>query len=115
MPLDELIADKIPIVSRESALKISRTTLFNTLGFVGGTVVGVAVGSVLQNIFRDEFNSSAKYTREQQAIYSLVLLASWALPAKLHSKIPTRVLLDFAPGYAVGAYFGTGLSNYLTN
>ena len=115
MPLDELIADKIPIVSRENALKISRTTLFNTIGFVVGTTVGVAAGYVLQKIFRDEFNPGTKLTKEQQALYSLILLASWALPSRLHSKFPTRVLLDFAPGYAAGAYFGTGISNYLIN
>ena len=115
MPLDELIADKIPFVSRENALRISRATLFNTMGFVAGTVVGVSVGYVVHDIFRDEFNPNAKYTSGQKAVHSLVLLASWVVPAKLHSKIPNRVLLDFAPGYAAGAYFGTGISNYLTN
>ena len=115
MPLDELIADKIPFVSRENALKISRATLFNTIGFVGGTAVGLTAGYALQEIFRDEFNPNAKYTSGQKAVHSLVLLASWVLPAKLHSKIPTRVFLYFAPGYVAGAYFGTGLSNYLTN
>lgn len=64
MPLDELIADKIPIVSRENALKISRTTLFNTIGFVVGTTVGTFAGYALQDIFRDEFNPH-KLTKEQ--------------------------------------------------
>ena len=111
MPLDEFIADKITFVSRENALKISRAALFNTIGFVGGVASGVTVGYILEDIL-SQSRYEKGYTRQQQAVHSLVLLASWALPAKLRTKIPNRVFLDFAPGYAAGAYFGTGLSNY---
>ena len=114
MPLDEYLSKKIPLLSREHSLKLTRTVLFNSISFVVGFGMGAVTGNVIKATANFITNADASlYSREQQILHALLMTSGLVAPLKVKVGIPFSTLMEFVPGYAYGVYLGSGASNYL--